>query len=367
MIEVKDLVKRYGGHTAVDGLTFTVEKGQVYGFLGPNGAGKSTTMNIMTGYLSASEGEVFIDGHNITDQPIEAKKRLGYLPEQPPLYGDMTVSEYLKFVCQVKRVPKAEMEARLSKIMDAVKLSDVSGRLIRNLSKGYKQRTGLAQALLGEPDVIILDEPTVGLDPRQILEIRSLIRDLAQDHTVILSSHILSEVQETCDHILIMHHGKMIASGSPGELEQQMAASAALELCVKGSQEQAVAALSQLDGVKELTLLKGCDPAGVLCRIQQESGRDVRETIFHACAQANLPIMMLKQTGVTLEEIFLALTSDDPAPPSAPENPSSFPALEGSEKAREADSPEGGEDRSMEESDSAKSDEKEAAQDDGDL
>ena len=204
MIEVKNLVKKYGDHTAVDHLSFTVEKGQIYGFLGPNGAGKSTTMNIMTGYLGATDGEVLINGHDILKEPEAAKKSIGYLPELPPLYMDMTVMEYLKFSTELKKIKKEDREAEIEKALKLVKLADVQDRLIKNLSKGYKQRVGLAQAILGFPEIIILDEPTVGLDPKQIIEIRELIRELAKEHTVILSSHILAEIREVCDYIMII-------------------------------------------------------------------------------------------------------------------------------------------------------------------
>ena len=208
MIEVRDLVKRYGRHLAVDHLSFTVPDGQIFGFLGPNGAGKSTTMNLMTGYLGPTEGEILVDGHSVTQEPEKAKQAIGYLPEQPPLYLDMTAEEYLEFAARLKKVPKGDRGEQTARVMELTGITGVRGRLLRNLSKGYRQRVGLAQALLGFPKVLILDEPTVGLDPQQIIEIRTLIRDLARQHTVILSSHILSEVQEVCDHLLIIHHGK---------------------------------------------------------------------------------------------------------------------------------------------------------------
>ena len=220
MIEVKNLVKKYGDHTAVDHLSFTVEKGQIYGFLGPNGAGKSTTMNIMTGYLGATDGEVLINGHDILKEPEAAKKSIGYLPELPPLYMDMTVMEYLKFSTELKKIKKEDREAEIEKALKLVKLADVQDRLIKNLSKGYKQRVGLAQAILGFPEIIILDEPTVGLDPKQIIEIRELIRELAKEHTVILSSHILAEIREVCDYIMIISKGKLVASDTPEHLEE---------------------------------------------------------------------------------------------------------------------------------------------------
>lgn len=220
MIEVIDLVKKYGNHMAVDHLNFTVEKGKIYGFLGPNGAGKSTTMNIMTGYLGATEGKVLIDGHDILEEPEVAKRSVGYLPEIPPLYTDMTVMEYLQFAAELKKIPKYEREEAIEQVIELAKLEDVEHRLIKNLSKGYKQRVGLAQAVLGMPEIIILDEPTVGLDPKQIIEIRELIRSLGKQHTVILSSHILAEVREVCDYIMIISKGKLVASDTPENLEK---------------------------------------------------------------------------------------------------------------------------------------------------
>ena len=235
LIEVRNLVKYYGTHMAVDHLNFTIKKGQIYGFLGPNGAGKSTTMNIMTGYLGATQGQVFINGHDILSEPYKAKKDIGYLPEQPPLYMDMTVLEYLKFVAALKLIDKSIKSAQLDQVISLVRLGTVKNRLIKNLSKGYRQRVGLAGALIGFPEIIILDEPTVGLDPQQIIEIRQLIRGLAKDHTVILSSHILSEVREVCDHIMIIYQGKLVASDTPENLEQKMQGNETIELLVKGS------------------------------------------------------------------------------------------------------------------------------------
>lgn len=235
MIEVRNLVKYYGDHMAVDHLNFTIQKGQIYGFLGPNGAGKSTTMNIMTGYLGATEGQILINGHDILAEPYKAKRDIGYLPEQPPLYMDMTVLEYLKFVAALKLIDKSIKSAQLDQVISLVRLEPVKNRLIKNLSKGYRQRVGLAGALIGFPEIIILDEPTVGLDPQQIIEIRQLIRGLAKDHTVILSSHILSEVREVCDHIMIIYQGKLVASDTPENLEQKMQGNETIELLVKGS------------------------------------------------------------------------------------------------------------------------------------
>lgn len=221
MIEVKNLVKKYGNHLAVDHLSFTVEKGQIYGFLGPNGAGKSTTMNIMTGYIGATEGEVFVNGYDILKAPEKAKKSIGYLPELPPLYMDMTVREYLSFAAELKKIKKDKLKEAIEEVVALVQIEEVQDRLIKNLSKGYKQRVGLAQAILGFPEVIILDEPMVGLDPKQIVEIRELIRELAKEHTVILSSHILAEVQEICDHVLIISKGKVVANCAMSELDEQ--------------------------------------------------------------------------------------------------------------------------------------------------
>ena len=238
MIEVKNLVKKYGDHLAVDHLSFHVEKGQIYGFLGPNGAGKSTTMNIMTGYIASTDGEVIINGHNILEEPEEAKKCIGYLPEQPPLYFDMTVKEYLKFAAELKKVPRDRRENQIKDVMKMVGITNMQERLIKNLSKGYRQRVGLAQAILGYPEIIILDEPTVGLDPKQIIEIRELIRKLAKNHTIILSSHILSEVSEVCDYILIINNGKLVASDTTDNLEKMTMGSNTLELSVKGDRER---------------------------------------------------------------------------------------------------------------------------------
>ena len=220
MIEVQNLVKMYGDHTAVDHLSFRIEKGHIYGLLGPNGAGKSTTMNIMTGYLGATEGKVLIQGHDILKEPELAKKSIGYLPEQPPVYMDMTVREYLQFAAELKKIPKKEREKQMNDVIRMTGIREVENRLIQNLSKGYRQRVGLAQAILGFPEVIILDEPTVGLDPKQIIEIRELIRELAKEHTVILSSHILAEIQEVCDYIMIISKGKLVASDTPENLEK---------------------------------------------------------------------------------------------------------------------------------------------------
>ena len=311
MIEVHDLVKRYGAHTAVDRLSFTVEQGQVYGFLGPNGAGKSTTMNMMTGYLGPTSGEVLVAGHSIVSEPDEARRHIGYLPEQPPLYTDMTVDEYLLFAAGLKKLPRAGRGEQVDRVKELTMLSDVGGRLIRNLSKGYRQRVGLAQALLGFPEIIILDEPTVGLDPKQIIEIRSLIRDLAREHTVILSSHILSEIQAVCDHVLIIHHGHKVAEGAINELERTLAGPVCLDVVVRGERQAAQAALAGLPGVAGVTPFSVSAPGEIGLRLEQREGADLREAVFQACVQAGLPLLELRPDTVTLEDVFLKLTADD--------------------------------------------------------
>lgn len=322
MIEVKDLVKSYGGHMAVDHLSFTVRDGQIYGFLGPNGAGKSTTMNIMTGYLGATSGEVLINGHNILEEPEAAKSGIGYLPEMPPLYTDMTVREYLDFAASLKKIPRASRVEAVAEAMELVKVADVNGRLIKNLSKGYRQRVGMAQAILGKPQVIILDEPTVGLDPKQIIEIRDMIRELGEKHTVILSSHILSEVSAVCDHILIIDRGKLIASDTPENLERQMAGASGMELLVKGEEEEIREILEPIDGAEEIAVSESGEE-GVRKVTFQLIGEncledidiipqtDIREAIFFAFADRKIPILSMHMTKASLEEVFLELTADN--------------------------------------------------------
>ena len=309
MIEVTNLTKRYGDHVAVDNLSFRVEKGQIYGFLGPNGAGKSTTMNIITGYIAASEGTVTIDGKDIQKEPEEAKKRIGYLPEMPPLYMEMTVEEYLVFAAELKKVPKKERKEQIEHVMEMTQITDMRARLIKNLSKGYRQRVGLAQAILGNPEVIILDEPSVGLDPKQIIEIRDLIRKLGEEHTVILSSHILSEVSAVCDHIMIIAHGKLVASDSPEGLQKLMSGSMELTLIVKGGEEAVRACLETLEGVESVessSVSDGLVQVKIVCR----ENMDMREAVFFALAGARLPIMEMSHSQKSLEDIFLELTGE---------------------------------------------------------
>lgn len=322
MIEVTNLTKKYGDHIAVDHLSFRVEKGQIYGFLGPNGAGKSTTMNIITGYLAATEGTVTIDGKDIQKDPEEAKRSIGYLPELPPLYVDMTVREYLEFVAELKKVPKKERKQQIDEVMEMTQITDMQQRLIKNLSKGYRQRVGLAQAILGYPEVIILDEPTVGLDPKQIIEIRDLIRKLGENHTVILSSHILSEVSAVCDHIMIIAHGKLVASDSPENLQKLMSGSMELDLEVKGSiaaVKSALQEISQIDRIEENT--EASKNIAKLKVISKENA-DIREQVFYALADAKLPILEMTHAEKSLEDIFLELTED--VAPSQPEKKKLF-------------------------------------------
>lgn len=310
MIEVKNLVKQYGDHTAVNNLSFTVEKGQIYGFLGPNGAGKSTTMNIMTGYLSATSGEVIINGHNIFEEPEEAKKCIGYLPELPPLYMDMTPLEYLNFVAELKKIPRKDRAKMIEDVMELVKITHMQDRLIRNLSKGYKQRVGLAQAIIGYPEIIILDEPTVGLDPKQIIEIRDLIKTLSEKHTVILSSHILSEVSAVCDHVMIIAHGKLVASDTPDNLSKLMLGSNVLELTVKGNKTMIAEIVKSLPDIGEFEIHDSNEEGCVNVTVKSATDVDVREELFYKLSDAKCPIMMMTSSNMSLEDVFLELTTD---------------------------------------------------------
>lgn len=320
MIEVKNLTKRYGNHLAVDHLNFTVESGKIYGFLGPNGAGKSTTMNIMTGYLGATEGQVLIDGHDILKEPEEAKKNIGYLPEIPPLYMEMTVQEYLEFAAELKGIKKDKREPQIEEVIRLAKLRAVENRLIQNLSKGYKQRVGLAQAVLGFPEIIILDEPTVGLDPKQIIEIRTLIKELKKKHTVILSSHILSEVSAVCDYVLIISHGKLVASDTPENLGKLAEGSNTLEMLIKGEKTQIRQALEGIEGVNSVTMEKDEKQNLWSVKVSTEEQNDIREEVFYKMSEINSPIYEMKSRKVSLEEIFLELTASD-KPISADEVP----------------------------------------------
>lgn len=313
MIEVKSIVKKYGDHTAVNDLSFSIEPGKIYGFLGPNGAGKSTTMNIITGTLAATSGTVLVNGHDIYEDPIEAKKSIGYLPEIPPLYSDMTPLEYLTFVAEAKGVDYDRISRRVKEVMELTQIIDVKNRLIRNLSKGYKQRVGIAMAMLGDPDVIILDEPTVGLDPIQIIEIRRLIKKLGQTKTVILSSHILAEIAEICDHVMIISHGKLVANDTIENLEAAVNRSDTLHISVRGNASAAIKVISGCQGVLEASADALPSEEGV-CKltVTVEKDSDPRDEIFYKLADEKLPIVALELEKVTLESIFVALTQDDP-------------------------------------------------------
>ena len=312
MIEVSNLTKRYGGHTAVSNLSFTIEKGQIYGFLGPNGAGKSTTMNIMTGCLAASEGEVRIDGHDIFEEPQQAKRLIGYLPEQPPLYLDRTPREYLTFVGRAKGIKDKTLPEQIGRVMEVTQITDVADRLIKHLSKGYRQLVGIAQALLGDPEVVILDEPTVGLDPKQIIEIRSLIQSLGQKHTVILSSHILSEVQAVCQTILIISKGHLVACDTPENLERLFSGSAAVDLTVEAGEAQTREILAPLDHIRSVDVRpEGADRCQVTLETDGDEG--VCRAVFFAFSRAGRAILRMTDAKASLEDIFIELTSGEAA------------------------------------------------------
>ena len=308
MVEVKNLVKRYGDKLAVDHVSFTVNEGEILGFLGPNGAGKSTTMNIITGYLAPTSGEVIVNGHNIYDEPEEAKKCIGYLPEIPPLYQDMTVKRYLEFVYDLKKVtlPKKEHLAEVCKV---TKIADVYNRVIKNLSKGYRQRVGLAQALIGNPPVIILDEPTVGLDPKQIIEMRNLIRGLGKKHTVILSSHVLSEIQAVCDRIVVINKGKLVADENTTDITTNLTGVKRIQMHIDGDETVVLPALRKVDGVsrvrKVMRTVDGFDEYIV----ESLPDNDVRKSIFYAMANIECPIVMMRNAEMSLEDAFLKITS----------------------------------------------------------
>lgn len=309
LIEVSHLTKRYGAHTAVSDLSFTIEAGQIYGFLGPNGAGKSTTMNIMTGCLAASSGEVRIGGYDIFENSAEAKKLLGYLPEQPPLYLDRTPREYLTFVGRAKGLSGTRLEEQIERVMSVTQTGDVANRLIKNLSKGYRQRVGIAQALLGDPRVVILDEPTVGLDPIQIIEIRDLIKDLGREHTVILSSHILSEVQAVCQTVLIISKGKLVACDTPENLEKLFAGSTTVELTVEAPADKAARLLGGLEHVTGLkTEPRGEDRCVVTLDTDVPDGDGICRECFRIFSREDLPILRMGASRASLEDIFIELT-----------------------------------------------------------
>ena len=310
MLKVENLVKKYGNATALAGVSFTVNKGEIVGFLGPNGAGKSTAMNIVTGYLSSNVGKVYVDGDEILENPTAAKKKIGYLPEQPPLYMEMTVGEYLEFVYELRacKLPKKE---HLNEVCRVVKITDMYNRVIRNLSKGYKQRVGIAAALVGNPSLIILDEPTVGLDPKQIIEVRNLIRTLGRDHTVILSTHILSEAQAVCDRMIIIDHGRIVADGKTDEINRFIKDNRRYKALICGSEGEVLSLLKKLPGVVAAEALSEREGDAIAFAIEAESGIDVRKALFYALAERNMPIMGLEAIGMSLEDVFIKLVDKE--------------------------------------------------------
>lgn len=309
MIEISNLTKCYGNKKAVDNISFTVRKGEVLGFLGPNGAGKSTTMSIITGYLSYTDGSVKVDGVEVLDDPIATKKKIGYLPELPPLYMDMTVDEYLSFVFELKKAD-ADKDIHIKQILDMVGITDVRHRLIRNLSKGYKQRVGLAQALIGDPEILILDEPTVGLDPKQIIEIRNVIKKLGKTRTVILSSHILSEVSAVCERVVIINKGKIVAEDTPENLSKQKSERQQLTVRVAGESEKIKGVLEGVNGITTVKEIGQKEPDSFDFLIQSAADVDIRKAMFNALASKGMPILMLKSDSLSLEDVFIKLTEE---------------------------------------------------------
>lgn len=310
MIEVKNIIKCYGDKIAVNDLSFTVNSGEILGFLGPNGAGKSTTMNIITGYISSSSGTVTVDGSEILEDPINTKRKIGYLPEIPPLYNDMTVIKYLEFMFELKRV-KLPKDKHISKICEMVRITDVKQRLIKNLSKGYKQRVGLAQALLGDPPVLILDEPTVGLDPKQIIEMRHLIKGLGKKHTIILSSHVLSEVKATCDRIIVINNGKLVADSKTMEFSQKMSNTDVVTVQIEGAQSTVLGILKDIKGITKIVKRGEKSPNVYEYVIHSDKDIDNRRNIFNAMAKAGYPILLMRTEELSLEEAFIKITNGE--------------------------------------------------------
>ncbi len=317
MIEVQHLTKRYGRVTAVDDVSFRVERGEILGFLGPNGAGKTTTMRVLTGYMPATQGRTIVAGFDVFEQPIEAKRRTGYLPETPPLYPDMTVREYLGFVARIKRVAAADRTRRVKEVMDRTRVSDVADRHCGKLSKGYRQRVGLAQALIHNPDVLILDEPTAGLDPKQIIETRELIKGLAGDHTIILSTHILPEVSQTCQRVVIINKGKVVAIDSPANLTSRLRGSETMYVQVDGGGPGAEATLSQVAGVTRVTSVDRHDGA-IGYEVESVRGRDVRRELARTVIASGWGLLELRPVRMSLEDIFLSLTTEEATPEGQP-------------------------------------------------
>ena len=310
MIEVRNLTKKYGDHFAVQDISFSLEKGKIYGLLGPNGAGKSTTMNIMTGYIAATSGEVIIEGHDIFKEAEEAKKHIGYLPEIPPLYMDMTVWEYLFTVADLKGVPRSERKSMITDAMEKVMITNMKDRLIKNLSKGYKQRVGIAQTLIGNPDIIILDEPTVGLDPKQIIEIRTLIKQLGEDHTVLISSHILSEIGAVCDHVVIINKGHLVVSDSTENLEKLFKGQDILCLSAQGELEKIQAILHEFPALSIADVKEAEETDTYRFQLKVQDQADYRKQLFFRFAEAGIPLLEISRAGMSLEDIFLEITEE---------------------------------------------------------
>ena len=322
MIEVQHLTKRYGRVTAVDDVSFRVERGEIFGFLGPNGAGKTTTMRVITGYIPATEGRAIVAGFDVFEQPVEAKRRTGYLPETPPLYPEMTVLEYLSFVARIKGVGSAERKSRIQSVMERTRIADVAERRCGNLSKGYRQRVGLAQAILHNPDVLVLDEPTAGLDPKQIIETRELIKELAGDHTIILSTHILPEVAQTCQRVVIINKGRVVAVDTPDNLTARLRGSETMYVQLDAGSQDAIAALQRIPGVTRVTVSDRRDGA-VGYEVESHQGVDVRRELARAIVSNAWGLLELRPMRMSLEEIFLSLTTEES--PEAPESPEAAP------------------------------------------
>jgi ABC-2 type transport system ATP-binding protein len=316
VIEVQHLTKRYGRVTAVEDVSFRVERGEILGFLGPNGAGKTTTMRILTGYMPATEGKAIVAGFDVFDQPVEAKRRTGYLPETPPLYPDMTVAEYLTFVARIKGVPSNERQQRIRGVMERVRVADMAGRLCSKLSKGYKQRVGLAQALIHNPDVLILDEPTAGLDPKQIIETRQLIKALAGDHTIILSTHILPEVSQTCQRVVIINKGHVVAVDTPDNLTARLRGNETMYVQVDAGGVDVTGALTRVPGVMRVAESDRRD--GIIgYEVESGSGHDVRRDLARAVVASGWGLLELRPMRMSLEEVFLSVTTEELQTPAA--------------------------------------------------
>ena len=314
MISVENLTKRYATKTAIESMSFRVEKGEILGFLGPNGAGKTTTMRIITGYMPSTDGTVKVDGFDVADQPLEVRRRIGYLPENPPLYPEMTVIGYLKFVAKLKGAGGAKVQDEVNRAMEKVNLSDVQGRIISKLSKGYKQRVGIAQALLNDPPVLILDEPTIGLDPKQIHEVRELIKGLAHSHTVVLSTHILPEVEQTCHRVIIIDKGKIVAVDTPQNLRSQIQGVARVFIEVEGPSADILAAVKSVPGVADVRVVSQTDSRSSL-HVDGESGRDIRTDVARTVVNGGWGLLALQAENMSLEDIFIKLTTAEETTP----------------------------------------------------